>query len=368
MQVREIAIKEHDAWNELLRAAPEANVFARADWLQMVCDTDPALAVRRLGCFEGDRLVGGQFVCHKRLWGLELATDFEFFYSGPFVRPSRKASHYHQASHRFRVLTALAAAMGDGLAELHWDAHPALRDARPFAYAGYQVHATYTHIWDMADAEATWLDMHREKRREIRNAQETYAFDLENTHEALDAMLPLYCATMAKFHWWPSPQWAAQLHERFQWMIERDGCRLYTARAADGELAAGCLALLSREDGTAYLWRQGSGEAHVQQGVVPALYWHIASELAGDFQQVNFGGSPDPSLSRFKDYLGARAVPHYQISRCDQPLPMALADAAQQVKDKAHNAAMRLAEGPIQAWKRRRLRRRQVDVGWQGGD
>jgi ribosomal protein S18 acetylase RimI-like enzyme len=341
MQAREIRPDEHDAWNQLLVAAPEGNVFARTDWLEMLCRTDPTLSILRLGCFDGQSLVGGQILCHKRMWGLDLATEFEFFYSGPFVLPSRKTGLFHQVSRRFQVVSVLADALDNGLAELHWEAHPALRDARPFIYAGWDVRVAYAHIWRLADVEATWMGMNREKRREIKAAQARYHFAQENTRRALDAFLQLYRASMLKFAWWPSQRWEDQLRERFQWMIARDGCRLYTARTQEGKLVAGCLVLLSREDHAAYLWRQGSAEAHQRQGVVPALYWHAAATLADEFHSANLGGSPSPTLSLYKDYLGAEVVPHYCISRNNQPIRLAMARTAQVAKDKVHSLGMR---------------------------
>ncbi len=103
--------------------------------------------------------------------------------------------------------------------------------------------------------------------------------------------------------------------ERFRWMRERDGCRLYTAHTASGELVAGLVTLLSRADQTAYFCRQGSLAEHVAAGILPALYWHTATDLADEFPLTNFGGSLQASLSRFKDHLGARAVLHFQLMR-----------------------------------------------------
>jgi len=131
-------------------------------------------------------------------------------------------------------------------------------------------------------------------------------------------------------------------------MRQRDGCRLYTARTAAGDLAAGVVVLLSREDATAYLWRQGSSPDLVQAGGIPALYWHAASDLAAEFPNVNFGGSPQASLSQFKDYLGAEAVPHFALSRCKRRYRIAALERAQWVKDTVYNLAMRVAFTPWQ--------------------
>jgi len=209
------------------------------------------------------------------------------------------------------------------------------------------------------ECDALWAAMTREKRREIRRAEENFTFSQEEGDAVLDAFLPLYHQTMYKFTWRPSLKWETIFKKRINWMLLRDGCRLYTARTADGELAGGVVALLSREDQTAYLWRQGS-QAH-QLGLVSALYWRAACDLAGEFPQINFGGSPQFSLSQFKDYLGARAVPHLQFSKRNSRYKLALVETAYTLKDQLYNLLMRVAYRPWQKLRHRKFN--EEDIG-----
>ena len=347
IETHELPETEHAAWNALIAESPEGNVFLHTDWLRMLCDTDPDLRILKACCSRDGKLVGGQVICYRRRWGMNLATDFEFFYGGPFVAPSFHAAYSRRASEHIAIVSALADWVAPRLATTRWETHPAFRDARPYLYGGWEVRTLYAHIWKMRDTEQIWKGMAREKHREIKRAQELCSFAVEQKDAALDAFLPLYRGTMRKYSWWPSPTWEMTFRERFRWMRKRDGCRLYTARTADGEMQAGCLALLSREDNTAYLWRQGSGNGRAMMGVIPALYWHAAVDLASEFAYVNFGGSPEMSLSSFKDYLGAEVAPHFQISRCNSPTGVASYDAARRLKDVLHNVLMRLAAKPI---------------------
>ncbi len=346
--VRELEKSDFAAWNRLVAESPQGNVFLRADWLQMLCDTDPDLHMLLLGCFENDKLVGGQAVIWVKRWGMVLTPKFEFFYSGPVLAPQGHKEQAHRVSSHDKITSVLAEALATRLAYIDLETHPSFQDVRPFLYAGWQVEPLYTHIWRMDDPERTWRNMNREKRREIRRAQEQFVFGVEEGDEVLDAFLPLYHETMLKFSWRPSVKWEATFRRRFHWMRQRDGCRLYTARTASGELAAGVVVLLSREDKTAYLWRQGSSSAYVEAGGVPALYWYAARDLAAEFSNINFGGSPQPSLSRFKDYLGAEAVLHFRLLKCHNRFRLSLLQRAKTLKDTVYNIVMPIAYGPWQ--------------------
>ncbi len=347
--VRELAGDDYPAWNQLVAVSPHGNVFLRADWLQMLCDTDPSLRIPILGCFDHtDRLMGGQAIPFETRWGLALSAKFEFFYCGPVLAPAARGNLARQMADYHQIVSALAQAASDRLAYVEVDTPPAFQDVRPFLYAGWRVTPTYTHIWRMAHADRVWQDMNREKRREIRRAQEAFTFGVEEDDAALDAFLPLYHETMLKFAWRSSVRWENVFVRRFAWMRQRDGCRLYTARDAGGKLVAGVVALLSREDVTAYLWRQGSSQEFVQAGGIPALYWHAACDLAPEFASINFGGSPQASLSHFKDHLGADAVQHFVLSKRNARSRIAALEYAQRLKDTVYNIVMRVAFTPWQ--------------------
>lgn len=58
------------------------------------------------------------------------------------------------------------------------------------------------------------------------------------------------------------------------------------------------------------------GAVDDRAGLVPALYASAGDAIWEEYGHdwaINFGGSPNRSLDRFKDYLGADPVPHYQI-------------------------------------------------------
>ena len=335
LAVRPLHSDEYNAWNEVVRLAPGGNCFQQADWLEMLCATDEDLRPLLLGCFtEAGQLVGGQALIYHRRWGMNLTPVFEFFYNSPLTPPPvGKKSAKPDA-----VAAALIAALPAWLNWAAFETHPDGDDIRPYLYAGWQATPLYTHLWHMGAADDIWQRMNREKRREIRRAQEQYQFGVAGETAVLDEFLPLYRQTMQKFSWWPSPKWEAIFRQRFAWMQARDGCRLHTVREQNGRLLAGVITLVSRADQTAYLWRQGSADP----AVVPALYWFAAQEVSHTCPIINFGGSPLPSLNWFKEALATTAVPHFRLQWDGSNGRYALFQQALRLKHRAYNAAKKL--------------------------
>jgi len=72
LTVRELTSADDAAWDQLVVASPQGNVFQRSAWLDMMRATEPGQRLFRLGCFDGARLVGGQAMFCHREFGLEL--------------------------------------------------------------------------------------------------------------------------------------------------------------------------------------------------------------------------------------------------------------------------------------------------------
>ena len=344
LAVRELERKDYAAWNQLVADSPQGNAFLRADWLQMLCDTDPDLRPLILGCFDNKgRLVGGQAVMYQQRWGMSISVTFEFFYSGPMVAPLA-GNQARCVTRTVAIVSALAEALAKRLAYVEIETHPAFNDARPFLNAGWRVVPVYTHIWRMDDVDRVWRAMSRGKQSRIKRARKHFTFGVEEADAVLNEYLPLHRQTVRKFSWQPSPTWEAIFRRRFHWMRQRDGCRLYAARTDAGELAGGELVLLSQEDKTAYIWQQSFDRKYLAQGLSPALDWYAASDLATEFPRIDFGSSPYSSLSQFKDEMGAEAVMHLAVRKNNMRFRLAVYERALKLKDSVYNLAM--------SWKR----------------
>ena len=322
---RKLTDADDAAWHALLAASPAGTSFLRRDWLDQLAATDSyGTRFHRVGCFdEKGALRGGWALPYRSHAGFHYSTYFEFFYAGPVLAPELETGSVHHASERTRVLQALALAQSNQLHIIEAETHPAVRDIRPLLYAGWTAVPLYTHLWDLADPDHVLASMNREKRRVIKLARERYRFEFTTSAADREGFLALYRQLVTKFDWVPLPRWDHDLRQRMEWLAACDGGRLFTATAKDGTLRAAVLALLSREDRTAYLWRCAYQPDPESNTIIPALYWQCALALREEWGaplHINFGGSPRPSLAQFKDYLGATPTLNFRLVH-DQPGP-----------------------------------------------
>ncbi len=318
-QVRELTVSDDTAWDQFVAASPQGNVFLRSNWLRMLTETSSEkLSLLRFGVFNARGQLRGGWAIPCREWhGMRFSHGFEFFYCGPMLVPELSTATVHQIGERQQVLTELARTVATRTDLVAAEAHPSLRDARAFLFEQWVVSPEYTHVWDIADPENLLKAMNRNKRRQIRHALEYFRFGSEAASGSnLDAFMTLYQAAMNKFSWYLTPTWEAMSRQRISWMEEQNGCRLYTARTTGGDILAVLLVLISHEDETAYYWRIGYDTPGRDADVVPALYWQAALELRQEspaLRFVNFGGSPQPTLSQFKDHLGGTLTEHFRL-------------------------------------------------------
>jgi hypothetical protein len=358
--MRPLSADDYPQWNRLIAESPHGKTFLRAEWLHMLAETDSQYHAMILGCFDSEgRLAGGQAVCYQQRWDLRIVNGFEFLYSGPVLAKSVQHCNATRSAKYYEVLGTIGKAMSEQFASVACETQPTLTDVRPLLYDGWAATPVYSHMWRVGDSEYAWSNMNHAKRNQIRHMQKRYRFDIEESTAAVDSFVGLYRDTMTKFGWRPSLRWEGILHERFHWMRQRDGCRLYTVREPGGAMVGGVVAILSPDDHTALLWRVGTRPDFTDAGGAPALYWHAACELSAEFPDVDFGWSPQSSLSHFKDYMGATAELHFRATQCNQRARLALLNGAQRAKDAIYNWMRPLAYG---SWQRLRYGRRQVPM------
>lgn len=318
LTVRPVPEEEDASWDAFVDASPTGNRFLRSDCLRMLEQTDSVgIRFERLGAFASDGTLRGAWALpYAQRFRVRASTYFELFYAGPMLAPELESGSVHEADERLEVLHGLAEGHGKRMHLIEAEAHPRFRDARGIRYAGWTLQTRYTHIWDFESPEELFGRMNRERRRLIRRAQETYEFAPEPPETAIRDFTPVYRALMKKFDWFPSRRWERDLSARLDWLQANGVAGVYGARDASGVLQAAVVVLLSPQDHTVYLWRCGYDEDAGGNSVIPALYWNAClhwREQWGTPFYANLGGSPHYTLALFKDYLGAKVVPHLRL-------------------------------------------------------
>lgn len=284
----------------------------------MLEETDSyGMKIQRMGVEgENGQLMGGWALPYRSHLGVKYSTYFEFFNAGPMLVPELETGSVHVSKKRMDTLMGLAQAHKETLHIIEAESHIRFQDARALHYSGFTLQTLYTHVWDFSDPNAVLAAMNRERRRLIRLAGEQYRFGRMEGTDAANEFIRIYRQLIRKFNWTPLARWDDDLRNRLDWLQKNDlGC-IYGAWDESGSLRAAVILLLSKEDRTVYLWRCGYIPDKGANTVIPALYWNACQHIFHEWGAplyANFGGSPRLTLTQFKDYLGAEAVPHFKF-------------------------------------------------------
>ncbi|MEI8205468.1 MAG: hypothetical protein WCG03_01165 [Kiritimatiellales bacterium] len=315
--IRLVRPDEDARWDAFVRRSPNGNAFLLSATLRaLAAHETPVAQVRRIGAFaEGGTLEAGWAVLVRRRAGMRYCSSFPLFYAGPLLAP--EWNEPDRATQRMDLLYGLAKEMQRGLDTMDTEAAPGLSDVRGLIYAGCVVEQIYSHIWPACVPEELHRLPNRSKRQEAAAAAKRHVFGWRQTDaDLLETFDRLHNQTLRKFKWVASDTWRKSLLRNVATLEASGICRVFAAASVDEPERPCALVtvLFSREHRTAWLWRVAYQTD--DSGLIPALYLHAAEAVKrenGFDWIINFGGSPNLSLARFKDYLGAVPTPHWRI-------------------------------------------------------
>ena len=324
---RTVCPEDEVRWEAFVRASPQGNAFMDAATLHLLASHErPTARVRRVGAFQEDgALAAGWAVLVRRRAGIRYCSSFPLFYAGPMLAP--EWNEPDRATARMELLNGLARELQKGLDVLDTEAAPELPDVRGLLYAGCTAEQTYTHVWGAGSPETLRKRPNRSKRQEAASAVKRHVFGWRDADaKTLGLFDRMHNRTLRKFKWVASQSWRRALLDNIRDLGTAGICRLFAAApTATPDVPCALVAvLLSPNHQSAWLWRVAYQTD--DSGLIPALYLQAAEAIKrefGDGWKINFGGSPNMSLARFKDYLGAVPTPHWRI-RWQRPGPKAL--------------------------------------------
>jgi hypothetical protein len=308
-------------WEALVQNSAQGGDFLRSGILRELADNEvPKAEVLRVGVLspEEDSLLAGWALLIRKRLGIRYNSNFPLFYSGPcFAAPLDTAADRKLHTRRLDILCALAQAVQQQIDICICETPPGFPDIRGGLHRGFDAKIATCHIWE-APEESAWTLLNRSKRNEAnRIRRDQYIFDWMPLNETtIQTFSRLHDITLDKLSWKASAAWRDALAKHTLTAGNAGFCRLYATFAPDApdEAAAVVSVLTNPARKTAYLWRMGSADDRA--GLVPALYASASDAVWEEYGRdwiINFGGSPNRSLDRFKDYLGAEPVPHYQL-------------------------------------------------------
>ena len=324
----------NEQWDELVVSSPNGNRFILSKWLKMLVDTSHfGLHTDRVGCIDSKgNLLAGWVIPYKQTWGVRRSYGFGLRFSGPLLSP-----RLSNGAMKTLALSMFSEYAQSNYGMINAENHPSFLDLRVFLYNNWSVVPNYMHIWDLTDTDTVFRNMNSEKRREIRRGLEAYSHSREELNDnTFEQFFALYACTMHLRHQVSlGGDWLNELRTRLMWMADEDGIRLYTARSESGDLMAGLLVLMSPEDHTAYYWMSGYDQTERDSRLLPSLYWYVNQAICASdphIQYINLGISPQSSLSRFKDMLGAEPTLFFTLLYQNRTMKSLLLNGYEQTK------------------------------------
>lgn len=316
--IRPLRTDEDALWDAFVRRSPNGNAFLLSETLSaLAANETPVASVRRIGAFVAgtSTLEAGWAVLVRRRAGVRYCSSFPLFYAGPLLSPEWNDAS--RATQRMELLCGLAKEMQQGLDSLDTEAAPNLPDVRGLIYAGCIIEQIYCNIWPACTPEELIKLPNRSKRQEAASAAKRHVFGWRPADaNLLQTFDRLHNQTLKKFKWVASEAWRKSLIKNIAALETSGICRVFgAATLSEPERPCALVTVLfSRDHHTAWLWRVAYQTE--DSGLIPALYLQVAETIKkehGADWTINFGGSPNLSLARFKDYLGATPVPHWRI-------------------------------------------------------
>jgi len=316
--IRPLRSDEDASWDAFVRRSPNGNAFLLSETLSaLAANETPVASVRRIGVFAvgTSTLEAGWAVLVRRRAGVRYCSSFPLFYAGPLLSPEWNDAS--RATQRMELLCGLAKEMQQGLDSLDTEAAPNLTDARGLIYAGCVIEQIYCHLWPACAPEDLTKLLNRSKRQEAASAAKRHVFGWRQADDKiLETFDRLHNQTLRKFKWVASAAWRKSFLQNINTLEASGICRVFAAApVAEPEQPCALVTVLFAPDHhTAWLWRVAYQTD--DSGLIPALYLHAAETIKreqGSEWTINFGGSPNLSLARFKDYLGASPAPHWRI-------------------------------------------------------
>ena len=101
------------------------------------------------------------------------------------------------------------------------------------------------------------------------------------------------------------------IQKRIDWLRRRNLCRLFVVKDQQGVKCGMTLAILSRENHTAYLWRSICDDLKLENEILPYLFWKSYEVLSEEFPCMDLGASTKVNIGLIKDQLGCEPAPRF---------------------------------------------------------
>ncbi len=237
---------------------------------------------------------------------------------GPWVEPS-SAKPARALSSEHELLADLEARLPSACA-FSQQFSPAMLNALPFYWAGYQLEVRYTYrLEGLSSTDALWSGLRGNVRREIRKARDRLeVVDGLGVDRFYDVLSRTYERQRL-----PTPHSLAELERLEAACAPRGAGAMLFARDEAGRIHAVAWAVWDRR--AAYYLLAGA-DAHLRtSGASSLLAWEAIMRAREHTDVFDFHGSMLQPVERFFRGFGGRQTPYLSVTRMSPPFRVALA-------------------------------------------
>lgn len=187
-----------------------------------------------------------------------------------------------------------------------------MNDCRPFLRSGWQARPSYSYEVDISDPENCFSRMHRNVRRQIRQAERAGLFAGQS--DDIAGFFRLHEQTCRR-KGFPTYLDRDRMISFFDELKSANMARLYMAGDTAERPSAGVFVLTGGHN-VSHTVCAASSDGKLPPGTNAWLRWHAFKDLsASGYTGNDLTDAHEPTVAKFKRQLGARLVVSQQLSR-----------------------------------------------------
>lgn len=306
-EAHQIRPVEPAAWDEFVTTAAGSTPFCTEPWL--TCAAKAAGVSRQaLGVYRREQLIAGVSGCeYGRGWRRRFATPDLLPHTGFLFRPATTDRPAHVESERVAATSALVAHLQAAYPRVQLTHPPALTDARPFLWSGWDVAPRYTYLVELPpDRQQVWDGFERRTRTAVRKAEKGgYRVEAATDTAELRHLYGLVYGTEAQ-----APVAGAVVEAMAHVALDEGLAQGHRVVSPAGDTAA--VVLFAERDERLYAWVAGADPAHRDTGATSLLYWRVLEQATA--HSFDFVGANLAPIALFKRGFGGCLTGYYATS------------------------------------------------------
>jgi len=308
---------QYHIWDDLVDNSPQGTLFQKSWWLKTIAD-DQGTALRLLGIFRGDDLVGGCGFSEEKRFFFKLAFSPPIKSATPYGGIIIAGSDAKNVKKNESMNNSIIESVSDYCLE-HYDYSqilnsPSLTDVRPFLWKGWDESVYYTYTLCLNNFSSSKdLSLHYDGsvRWSINKAKKN-AVEVRVVNDDMDLIYDLLMESYNR-HKEDAPVSKHLLTALMKGLNNRGACKTYVAYYEDHPISFGTFLFYKKN---ASYWLGGSRRDALSLEGSSAVLGHALEEALSDkIAYIDFIGANTPPIAKFKSAFNPTICPYFSVRR-----------------------------------------------------